>query len=40
VLRFVLRRLLLVIPSLAGLLVMTFFLIRVVPGRSRGGAGR
>ena len=30
-LRFVLRRLLLVIPSLAGLLVMTFFLIRVVP---------
>ena len=30
-LRFILRRLLLVIPSLAGLLVMTFFLIRVVP---------
>ena len=30
-LRFVLRRLLLVIPSLAGLLVLTFFLIRVVP---------
>ena len=29
--RFVLRRLLLVIPSLAGLLVLTFFLIRVVP---------
>ena len=30
-LRFLLRRLLLVIPSLAGLLVLTFFLIRVVP---------
>ena len=30
-LRFVLRRLLLVIPSLVGLLVLTFFLIRVVP---------
>ena len=30
-LRFILRRLLLVIPSLAGLLVLTFFLIRVVP---------
>ena len=34
-LRFVLRRLLLVIPSLAGLLVMTFFLIRVVPAIRR-----
>jgi peptide/nickel transport system permease protein len=30
-LAFLLRRLLLVIPSLAGLLVLTFFLIRVVP---------
>lgn len=30
-LRFILRRLLLVIPSLAGLLVLTFVLIRVVP---------
>jgi peptide/nickel transport system permease protein len=28
---FILRRLLLVIPSLAGLLILTFFLIRVVP---------
>ena len=30
-LAFIVRRLLLVIPSLAGLLVLTFFLIRVVP---------
>src|SRR5256714_6700676 len=35
-LRFVLRRLLLVIPSLAGLLVLTFFLIRVVPADPAG----
>ena len=30
-LRFVLRRVLLAIPSLFGLLVLTFFLVRVVP---------